>query len=155
MDSAILQKCLNNIDEIKNQLSSETYLQISNDLSSMYKILENKFYSIKYVTQTFTRCGMNSYTVNSTLKKEIIKLTDEEHTELQKKLNETDGFVSCSCNMVLVGIKDRLSKPLYSELVGTFQANCLDDEDSLADIFDKTFELTLHPSIAIVGCEKL
>lgn len=153
--NGILQKTLNTIDEIKDQLSSENYLEISDDLSSLHKLLDNKFYQIRYVTQTFTRSGMNSYTANSTVKKEIIKLTGEEYTELQKKLNETDGFVSCSCNMVLAGIKDRLSKPLHSELVGTFQANCLDDEDSLADIFDKSFELTLHPSIAIISCEKL
>ena len=151
----ILQNTLSNIDEIKENLDSEKYLQLTNDLGALYKLLSNKFYQIKYVTQNFTRCGMNSYTVNSTAKKEIILLSDEEYTELQKKLNETDGFVSCSCNMVLAGIKDRLSKPLHSELVGTFQANCLDDEESLADIFDKTFELTLHPSIAIVGCEKM
>ncbi len=153
--NALLQKTLNTIDEIKENLNSEKYLEISNDLNSLYKILDNKFYNVRYVTQNFTRCGMNSYTAKSTVKKEIIKLTDEEYTELQKKLNETDGFVTCSCNMILAGIKERLGYQKYSELVGTFQANCIDDEDSLADIFDKTFELTLHPSIAIVGCDKL
>lgn len=156
MDSnAILQNTINDIDEIKEKLDSEKYLQLTNNLQKLYKVLDNKFYSIRYVTQNFTRCGMNSYTAKSTAKKEIIKLTDEEYTELQKKLNETDGFVTCSCNMVLAGIKERLGYQKYSELVGTFQANCIDDEDSLADIFDKTFELSLHPSIAIISCEKL
>ena len=151
----ILQKTLSNIDEIKEKLDSEKYLQLTNNLQKLYKSMDNNFYNVKYVTQNFTRCGMNSYTAKSSVKKEIIKLTDEEYTELQKKLNETDGFVTCSCNMVLAGIKERLGYQKYTELVGTFQANCIDDEDSLADIFDKTFELTLHPSVTIVSCDKL
>jgi len=150
----ILQNTLSNIDEIKENLDSEKYLQISNDLNSLYKLLDNNFYEIKYITQHFTRSGMNQFTAIPKIKKEIIKLTTEEYTELEEKLCE-DNFCTCSCNMILSGIKERLSKQTYSELVGIFQPNCLEDEDSLSDIFDKSFEMTIYHAIAIVGCRKL
>ena len=153
--NGILQKCLSNIDQIKESLDSEKYLEISNDLSSLYKLLDNNFYEIRYVTQRFTKSGLNHYTSIPKVKKEIIKLSSEEHTELEKKLNDSDGFVACSCNMLLSGIKERLSTPSYTELVGIFQSNCHDDEEHIDEIFDKTFELTLQPTIAIIGCKKV
>ena len=153
--NTILQKTLSNIDDIKEALDSDKYLEISNDLSTLYKLLDNNFYEIRYITQRFTRSGMNHYTSIPKLKKEIIKLTSDEHTELEKKLNDSNGFVNCSCNMILVGIKERLSTPSYSELVGIFQPNCEDDENHLADVFDTSFELTIKPTIAIIGCKKL
>ena len=153
--NGILQKCLSNIDDVKESLDSEKYLEISNDLSSLYKLLDNNFYEIRYVTQRFTKSGLNHYTSIPKVKKEIIKLSSEEHTELEKKLNDSDGFVSCSCNMLLAGIKERISTPSYTELVGIFQSNCHDDEEHIDEIFDKTFELTLQPTIAIIGCKKV
>ena len=153
--NTILQKTLSNIDKIKEKLDSEKYLQITTDLSALYKLLDNNFYEIRYIIQRFTKSGLNHYTVVPKVKKEIIKLTTEEHTELEKKLNDSDGFVSCSCNMILAGIKERLSTPSYTELVGIFQSNCQDDEDHIDEIFDKSFELTLQPTIAILSVTKL
>lgn len=153
--NTILQKTLSTIDEIKESLDSEKYLEISNNLSTLYKMLDNNFYQIKYLTQHYTRSGMNTYNAVPKIRKEIIKLTTDEYTELQKKLNDTNGFVTCNCNMILAGIKERLEYQPFTELVGIFQANCLDDEDSLADVFDKSFEMTIHPTIVIISCDKL
>ena len=47
----VLQKCLNNIDDVKEKLDSEKYLMISNDLNSLYKILENKFYKVRFLSK--------------------------------------------------------------------------------------------------------
>ena len=158
MDSKeIIQNVLNNVDEIKDDLSSDKYLEISNNLNSLYKELENKFYEIRYVTQRYTKSGLNHYTAIPVVKKEIIKLTEEEYRELENKLNENDNFLSPCCNMILTGIKERLSNSYRegTELVGLFESNNLDDEDSVIDISDKLFELTIHPGIAIVSCRKL
>mgnify|MGYP003656765174 CR=1 FL=1 len=151
----ILQKTLSNIDDIKDELDSEKYLEITNNLSSLYKILDNNFYEIRYVTQRFTKSGLNHYAAMPKVQKEIIKLTSEEHTELEKKLNDSEYFINCNCNMLLAGIKERLSTPSYTELVGVFQSNCHDDEEHIDEIFDKTFELTIQPTLAIIGCKKL
>ena len=56
----VLQKCLNNIDDVKEKLDSEKYLEISNDLNSLYKILDNKFYKVRYITTRYTKNAKNS-----------------------------------------------------------------------------------------------
>ena len=43
--NAILQNTINDIDEIKENLDSEKYLQLTNNLQKLYKVLDNKPYS--------------------------------------------------------------------------------------------------------------
>ena len=151
----VLQKCLNNIDDVKELLDSEKYLEISNDLNSLYKILENKFYKVRYITTRYTKNAKNSYLQMFKQCKEIILLSDEEYTELQRLLIDGDGYASACCNMILQGIRDRLNYTKYHEIVGHFEANSIRDEDEIAEINDLSFEMTIVPTIVFLGVHKL
>ena len=152
---SVLQKCLNNIDDVKEKLDSEKYLEISNSLNSLYKILENKFYKVRYITTRYTKNGKNSYLQMFKQCKEIITLTDEEYTELQRLLIDGDGYTSACCNMTLQGIRDRLNYTKYHEIVGHFEANSIRDDDEVAEISDLSFEMTIVPTVAFISVTKL
>lgn len=150
----ILQKCLSNIDDVKEKLDSDKYLEISNNLNSLYKILDNKFYKVRYMTTRYTKNGKNSYLQMFKQCKEIILLSDEEYTELQKRLTDGDGYATGCCNMILQGVKDRLNYTKYFELVGHFEANSIKDDDEVAEIGDLSFELTIVPTITFLSVTK-
>jgi flagellin-specific chaperone FliS len=77
MDSnAILQKTLNTIDEIKENLNSEKYLEISNDLNSLYKSMDNNFYKVTYLTTKYSKNGKNSYLSLMKKREDIIIMTN-------------------------------------------------------------------------------
>ena len=151
----VLQKCLNNIDDVKEKLDSEKYLEISNDLNSLYKILDNKFYKVRYITTRYTKNAKNSYLQMFKQCTEIILLTDEEYTELQRLLIDGDGYASACCNMTLQGIRDRLNYTKYHEIVGHFEANSIRDEDEVCEIGDLSYEMTIVPTVVFLGVHKL
>jgi hypothetical protein len=151
----VLQKCLSNVDEIKEKLDSDKYLEISNSLISLYKISENKFYKVRYLTQRFSKNGKNSYLSMFKEYNQIILLSDEECGELKKRLTDGNGYTTACCNMILQGIRDRLNHPKYNELIGHFEANSISDEDEVAEISDLSFELTIVPTVAFLSVTKL
>ena len=151
----VLQKCLNNIDDVKEKLDSDKYLEISNSLNSLYKILDNKFYKVRYLTTRYTKNGKNSYLQMFKQCKEIITLTDEEYTELQRLLIDGDNYASACCNMTLQGIRDRLNYTKYYELIGHFEANSIRDDDEVSEISDLSFEMTIVPTVVFLGVTKL
>jgi molybdopterin converting factor small subunit len=156
MDSnAILQKTLNTIDEIKESLNSEKYLEISNDLNSLYKSMDNNFYKVTYLTTKYSKNGKNSYLSLMKKREDIIIMTNEEFEKLDNKIKEGDGYARSCCDMTLQGIKDRLSCTKYHELVGHFEPNSIHDSDEVFEISDLSFELTLVPSVAFLGVTKL
>ena len=149
--NTILQNTINNIDEIKDQLGSEIYLRISNDLQKLYNSIENNFYKITYVTTSYTKTTMNSYVSILKKREEIIILSPDEYVELNKNINNSNGFAKVCCNVILSGIGERLGYTRYHELIGFFQ----DNSEDIGDIDDPLFELTINSSIAFLSVKKL
>ena len=151
----ILQKTLSNIDEIKEKLDSEKYLQLTNNLQKLYKSMDNNFYKVTYLTTKYSKNGKNSFLSRMKKRQDIIIMTNEEFQKLDSKIKEGDGYANSCCDMTLQGIKDRLSYTKYHELIGHFEPNSIHDSDEVYDISDLSFELTLVPSVAFLEVTKL
>ena len=156
MDSnTILQNTINDIDEIKEKLDSEKYLQLTNNLQKLYKAMDNNLYKVTYLTTRYSKNGKNSYLSMMKKRQDIIIMTNEEFEKLDNKIKEGDGYARSCCDMTLQGIKDRLSYTKYHELVGHFEPNSVHDSDEVYEIWDLSFELTLVPSVAFLKVIKL
>ena len=151
----ILQKTINDIDEIKEKFDSEKYLQLTNNLQKLYKSMDNNFYKVTYLSTRYSKNGKNSYLSLMKKREDIIIMTNEEFEKLNTKIKEGNGYAHSCCDMTLHGIQERLSYTKYHELVGHFEPNSVNDSDEVFEISDLSFELTLVPSVAFLKVIKL
>ena len=144
-----IQNILTNIDEIKDKLQDNVYLDIVDNLNKLYKEKSNKMYTVTFLTTRFVARNSNSFSSHPEKHKQIILMSDEEYENLQKHLVKTDNFsnITC-CQQELVGFRDRLNYTVKHELLGIY--NHFDDDNN--DVTSHKTELDIFNQVIVTNC---
>lgn len=148
MYKKVLQNLMSDVDDIKEKIDDETYLKLTSGLQKLFKEKENKLYELSFITTKFRRLDTNVYNATPNKSNQIIRLSDDEYTELKKELTKTKSFSKCCCNEVLQGIAERLLTT-NTELVGQFMGSDTEDQP-----FENGMEIMILPRVVILSCKK-
>lgn len=130
-------EAINLIDDIKGNISDNEYVTITNKLSELFKEKENNLCEISYITTKVTRIDVNNYSIVPIKQKVIMKITKDEFNHLSNKL-KNDMFITACCDIVLVGIYDRIPNfNTKSSIVGRIHDPELDDDESEVDLYHR------------------
>lgn len=147
----ILQNMMTEVDNVKDKLDDNTYLTLTDGIQKLFLEKENNLYEIIFLTSKFTHVDVNVYIAVPKKYTQIIKMTEEEYTELKKVLSKSKNFAQLCCNMILSGIVERLISRKNIELVGQYHPNDTDDDEPI----NNETEMTVLPKVVVVGCKKL
>ena len=144
--NAVLGDVINAVDDIKDKITDDDYLNITNKLGDIFKIKDNNLCEISYITTKVNRIDTNNYSIVPIKQKTIMKLTKDEFKHLSKKL-KSDMFITACCDIVLVGIYDRIPNfNKHTDAVGRIHDPDLDDDEA---------EVVLYHRIIFCDCVKL
>ena len=125
-----ISNILNEIDEIKENLTDQKYLHIVKNINSLYKIFDNNLYEISYITIKTTFFKENVYGIIPVRKDMIIKLTTEEHNTVKELLVKKKNWVKTCGHPVLHGIYERMNLEENFSLIGQSESDFESDIDS-------------------------
>ena len=141
---------MSDVDDVKDKLGDHTYLMLSDGLQKLFIEKENNLYELNFVVTKFTHMDANVYVAVPEKLTQIIKMTDDEYTELKKLLTKTKNFANPCCNIVLGGIVERLISRNNIELIGQYHPDDSEDEP-----INNETEMTVLPKVVIIGCKKM
>jgi hypothetical protein len=120
----------NILDETKDSMIENTYLQMSNKLLDIYKSI-TQFYDVTYIETEISRISQLDYKVIAQPKKIILQLNENE-VDLITKIIEVNGYFNAhSCSLNEIGKKFFLnSQEIYKDYV----CNCDDSDEGYTEI---------------------
>ena len=106
------------IDDHKEQIGDDLYLQLSNINNKIYKENTNNFYRITYIDYKVSQPAMGIYLSRPHIKTEILTLTDEMYniyTNIKNKnIREKGYYLPTSHNLLGLDLKRLNTNPLVN-----------------------------------------
>lgn len=99
-----LQIIQSKLDDIKEKISSNEYLELVTHLHKEFERKENNFYKVKYCVTYIDRESDNQFVSKIIFRDAIVKLPEDNYEHILTKM------YTCQCDIVFADLRDLLNK---------------------------------------------
>lgn len=141
------------IDDNKEKINDQLYLQLSNLSLALNKTEQNNLYTLKFLTTRPIRLSYNHYQTSLEVHKQILKLSEEQVNYIKQRL-ETNTLCDLCCCIILGGISDQLAVSKKDTCIPIERSECFcgsSDEDNDSN---QPSEISIKSSCKIISIEK-
>lgn len=147
-----LQIIQSKLDDIKEKISDNDYLELVTHLQKEFDRKQNNFYKVKYCVSYIERESDNQFVSKIIFRDAIVKLPEENYNHILTKM------YSCQCDLVFSDLRQLLNKEKLQLGVYSYPNNvCCDSQKELGAFCEcdqiTSVHIECHPTI--VKIEKL
>ena len=143
-----LQTVMETIDEIKQNINDDVYVNILTNLKKAFDIYSN-LYECTFVYIKYIHLDVNNYVAKPQISKKILVLSQEEITAIQDGLKEHQGWLDLHpCNEIFSRILQNINFLENFEMIGVPDLQNSDNE--ILDV-----EISMKNSLVVTNLTKI
>lgn len=147
-----LQIIQSKLDDIKEKISSNDYLELVNNLQKEFDRKQNNFYKVKYCVSYIERESDNQFVSKIVFRDAIVKMPEENYIHILTKM------YSCQCDLVFSDLRQQLNKEKLQLGVYSYPNNvCCDTQKEMGAFCecDQITSLDIECQPTIINIVKL
>ena len=124
-----LQIIQSKLDDIKEKISSNEYLELVTHLHKEFERKENNFYKVKYCVTYIERESDNQFVSKIVFRDAIVKLPEDSYNHILTKM------YTCQCDIVFADLRQMLNKEKLQLGVYSYPNNaCCETQKEMGSI---------------------